>query len=215
MSASWKMTRAHDGDMRAIAPGSRARQTTFAAVPWTTTLQVHGANVVVVDGVLGTMDVDADAIVTAAHHVPIAMLGADCALIAFSSDEGVIGVAHAGWKGLVAGVIQETADALHALGAKEITAACSAMIHPECYEFSPNDLDEVATHLGAAVRGVTAQGRPALDLPAAVRDALGRAGVASVTSLGGCTACEGDWFSWRARHEEERHALVCWSSADA
>lgn len=161
------------------------------------------------------MAVDADALVTRMHDVPIAMLGADCALVAFTSTEGPMGIAHAGWKGLEAGVIEATVDALRSLGAREISAYCSAMIHPECYEFAPEDLDRVAARLGDGVRGKTSSGKPALDLPRGVSEALGRARVSEVTVLGGCTACEGEWFSWRARRDEARHALVCWKSADA
>lgn len=209
------MTRAADGDMRAGTTAVALRRASVSPTPWTTTRQVHGANVVMIDSPEGAMAIDADAIVTSAPNVPIAMLGADCALIAFTSAEGPIAIAHSGWKGLVAGVIETTVAALRALGAIEIAAFCSPMIHPECYEFSPADLDAVAAQLGERIKSVTSTGRPALDLPWGVSDALTRSGVADVTLLGGCTACEGDWFSWRARRDEARHALVCVRNDDA
>ena len=209
------MTRAADGDMRAGSVGLALRRARRAPTPWTTARQVHGSTVVVVDAPEGALAAEADALVTTAHGVPIAMLGADCALVAFTSKEGPIGIAHSGWKGLVDGVIDATVAALRALGASEISAHCSAMIHPECYEFSPDDLDLVAAKLGDGVRGLTKAGRPALDLPAGIFGALERVGVMDVRVLGGCTACEADWYSWRARRDEARHALVCWSSTDA
>ena len=209
------MTRAADGDMRAGTTAVALRRARVGPTPWTTTRQVHGANVVTIDAPEGAMAIDADAIVTTARNVPIAMLGADCALIAFTSAEGPIGIAHSGWKGLVAGVIETTVTALRSLGAVEIAAYSSPMIHPECYEFSPGDLDAVVARLGDGIRAMTSTGRPALDLPRGVAEALSRSGVSNVTVLGGCTACEGDWFSWRARRDEARHALVCWKSADA
>jgi YfiH family protein len=197
--------------MRSDAVGAPERRRHIYDRPWTTTRQVHGARVVVIDSPQGALTLEADAIVTPAANVPIAMLGADCALIAFSSPEGVVAVVHAGWKGLVHGVIEATVAELRVLGATEITAACSPMIHPECYEFSPADLDAVVATLGEGVRGHTSAGRPALDLPAGVTQALHRAGVTQAKSLGGCTACEGDWFSFRARKDQGRHALLCWS----
>jgi YfiH family protein len=207
------MSVARDGDVRSNAPGATATQVRLAGMEWTTVRQVHGANVIEIDAAIGASDLAADGIVTAAADTPIAMLGADCALIALASAEGPIGIAHAGWKGLIEGVIEATVQALRGLGATEIRAACSPMIHPECYEFSPSDLDEVAARLGEHVHSTTSAGKPALDLPAGVAEALRRADVEVVVSLGGCTACEGDWFSWRARREDARHGLVCWRPA--
>ena len=147
----------------------------------------------------------------------LCILTADCAPIAFSSAEGVRGVAHAGWKGLAEGVIAATVDAMRAHGATAIEAALGPCIHPSCYEFSPSDLDEVASRLGDHVRATTADGRPALDLPGAVRHELVRAGVALVDDVDRCTACDVDdtgaprWFSHRARSDEARQALVQWT----
>jgi YfiH family protein len=215
MRARWLMTRARDGDMRSGAAGVGERRARVLDLSWTTTRQVHGAAVATIDTIEGVMDLDADAIVTRSSDVPVAMLAADCALIAFSSPEGPLGVAHAGWRGLVEGVIDATVAALRDLGANEISAACSPMIHPECYEFSKDDLDSVAARLGSGIVSLTSSGMPALDLPAGIDAALRRAGVLDISRLGGCTACEGEWFSWRARREEERHALVCWRPEDA
>ena len=110
------------------------------------------------------------------------MLGADCALIAFASPEGVVGIAHAGGRVSARRHRGDGRRALRVLGATEITAACSPMIHPECYEFSSADLDAVVATLGEGVRGHTSAGRPALDLPAGVTQALHRAGVTQAKS---------------------------------
>jgi copper oxidase (laccase) domain-containing protein len=209
--ARWVMSNASDGDVRPARAGALLIQQRLAGVPWSSSRQVHGSNVIEIGRVHGAMDVEADGIVTSAAHTPIAMFGADCALIAFASREGPIGIAHAGWKGLTEGVIGATVSALRSLGAMEIHAATSAMIHPECYEFSPDDLDAATAAFGEQLRATTADGRPAFDLPSGVGEALRRAGVETVTSLGGCTACEGDWFSFRARRDEARHGLVCWT----
>jgi polyphenol oxidase len=208
--ARWVMSSATDGDVRPGVIGALEVQTHLAGAPWNSSRQVHGATVIEFAGALGATDLEADGIVTATADTPIAMFGADCALVAFASREGPVGIAHAGWKGLAGKVIEATVDALRSLGAKEIHAATSAMIHPECYEFSPGDLDAAAAAFGEQVRATTTNGRPAFDLPGGVAEALSRAGVEVVTSLGGCTACEGDWYSWRARRDVARHGLVCW-----
>jgi copper oxidase (laccase) domain-containing protein len=96
------------------------------------------------------------------------------------------------------------------LGATDVVAALGPCIHAECYEFSTADLDEVAALLGNEVRGVTTGGQPALDVPAAVRVALERAGARLVHDADVCTACSTGHYSHRARAELERQAVVVW-----
>jgi copper oxidase (laccase) domain-containing protein len=160
---------------------------------------------------------EADAAVTTHPDAVLCILTADCAPVAFTSPEGVRGVAHAGWKGLAEGVIGATVASMRARGATVVEAALGPCIEPSCYEFSPADLDEVARRLGDHVRSTTADGRPALDLPGAVRAAIAEAGAVLVEDAASCTACTVDddgrprWFSHRARRDEERQALVQWT----
>ena len=169
---------------------------------WAVVHQVHGNGVVVATapGHLG----DADAIVTATPGVPIAVRVADCAPIALLAD-GVVGVVHAGWRGLAAGVIPATLDAMRALGAGDVRAVLGPCIRAECYEFGAADLDAVAAALGDGVRSTTSWGTPALDLVAGIRTQL-----PGVVDVGVCTACSGTHFSHRARGEAERQAVVAW-----
>ena len=78
-----------------------------------------------------------------------------------------------------------------------ITAVLGPCIHPECYEFSPSDLSAVVERLGPEVVGKTSAGRPALDVPRAIRVALAGVGVTDVTDVDVCTACSPDHFSHR------------------
>jgi polyphenol oxidase len=194
-----------------------ARRRALVDGEWTWLRQVHGARVVDVTAPGEHAGAEADAAVTDVPGVVLCILTADCAPIAFTSPEGVRGVAHAGWKGLADGVVRATVEAMRAKGATDIEAALGPCIHPSCYEFSPADLDVVAARLGEHVRGETSDGRPALDLPGAVRHELAAAGVTLVEDAGTCTACDVDgagaprWFSHRARGDEERQALVQWT----
>lgn len=176
---------------------------------WSIPRQVHGANVLVIEQPTGPLAEEADALVSTSGEVALAVLGADCPLVALSSPEGVLAVAHAGWRGLLAGVLEATVATMRALGAGDIEAVLGPCIHVECYEFSPADLLLATDRLGPTVAGRSAGGSPALDLPEAVRVALAAAGVAAPAELGGCTACGGAWYSHRARRERARHALVC------
>ena len=201
----------HGGDrVTSVRPDVAARRRAVVDLPWTWLHQVHGAGVVRVTQPGDGAGTKADAAVTAAEGCALAVLTADCAPVALASAEGVIGVAHAGWRGVAAGVIEATVAEMEALGAREIEAAVGPCIHAECYEFGARELDDIATSLGDTVRATTTAGTPALDLPAAVRVALQRAGVDAVTDVGICTACSPSHFSWRARHETQRQATVVW-----
>lgn len=173
--------------------------------------QVHGSRVVVVDGKEPVQGEEGDALVTTSPHAALAVLTADCAPVALTSPEGVVAAVHAGWAGLVEGVVARAIDTMRALGATGVEAALGPCIHPGCYEFAAADLERVAGTLGPSVRAVTASGAPALDLPAAVRAALNGAGATLVWDAGTCTACQaGTQYSHRARRDMERQAMLVW-----
>ena len=213
LGAEVRFTGRVDGDM--ADPSGRdvlvhLRRRAVIDRPWTWLRQVHGAAVVEVDGPGGATGHAADGAVSAASGVALAILVADCAPVAFASRDGVIGVAHAGWRGLRAGVIEETVAAMRGLGADRVVAALGPCIHPECYQFGEAELDVLVTRLGPQVRGTDRNGAAALDLPAAVRAALARADTALVWDARICTACSDDHWSWRARREQQRQAVVIW-----
>jgi hypothetical protein len=206
-----------DGDLGPVPAGDRAggtalerRRRALVDRPWSWVTQVHGADVVVVRDPDHRGGAQGDALVSDHPGACLAVFTADCAPIALASPEGVVGAVHGGWRGLTAGVVGSAAGAMRALGATRIEAALGPCIHAECYEFSPGDLDLVAAQLGPAVQARTATGRPALDLPEAVRASLRAAGVELVTDEDVCTACSPAHFSYRARGERQRMALVVW-----
>jgi polyphenol oxidase len=122
-----------------------------------------------------------------------------------------VGVAHAGWRGLVAGVVGATAAAMADLGAPPRRALVGPCVRPSCYEFGAEDLDVVAARFGDGVRAVTTDGRPALDVAAGVRAALAEVGVLDVEDDGTCTACDDErYWSYRARGEDGRVATIAW-----
>jgi YfiH family protein len=191
----------------AAVPEARRALAPFA---WTWLRQVHGGGVVVVEEPGACRGVEADAALTRSAGAALAVLTADCAPLALSSEEGVVGVAHAGWRGLVAGVVQKAVASMKVLGASQVFAALGPCIWPHAYAFSPSDLDLVEAELGPAVRATTASGSPALDLPAAVASALEHAGAFLVACSQTCTHCSAEHFSWRARRDQGRQATVVW-----
>jgi YfiH family protein len=198
-----------EGDLGLTADsGVDARRQAVEPGRWAWLHQVHGSEVRQVGEPGAVQGDDGDAMVTATPGVILAVFTADCAPVALASPEGVVGLAHAGWRGIEAGVLDATADAMRRLGATRLEAVLGPCIRPECYEFGEHDLDRLERQLGAPVRARTVGGRPALDLAAAVRAGLDRAGVDLDGDQGGCTACDGRWFSHRARSEGQRQATV-------
>jgi purine-nucleoside/S-methyl-5'-thioadenosine phosphorylase / adenosine deaminase len=207
-----RFTSALDGDLSVRLPLSivGATRDRLLPLPWTFLHQVHGADVVVVEYPGDRAGADADAAVTNCSGAPLAIHTADCTPIALIAREGVVGAAHAGWRGLEAGVVEATVERMRSLGATDVSAVVGPGIRPECYEFGDDDLDRLATAYGPEVRGTTADGQPALDMPAGVAAALAAAGVEHVETSGICTSCDGRFFSHRARQDTGRQALLVW-----
>ncbi len=132
-----------DDEPRAVAENRRRIAATFdlPADALNTVYQVHGKKVVRVDGPWpASGPPQADAMVADRHGIALGILTADCAPVLFADeDAGVIGAAHAGWKGALSGVLQATIEAMEALGAsrKSIAACVGPTIGPLSYEVGP------------------------------------------------------------------------------
>lgn len=189
---------------RTVAPGAMK-------IVWLR--QVHGAHVHNVTGPSSDVSVErppmADAAVTALSGIGLAVLTADCVPIALACDDAV-GVAHAGWKGLMGGVVGEAVAELRRVGSGTVKALIGPCIHPARYEFGSSELDRLAAHLGPRVIALTDRGTPALDLPVAARIVLERSGVAEVDieSVGECTAASARYFSHRRDGATGRQAMI-------
>jgi purine-nucleoside/S-methyl-5'-thioadenosine phosphorylase / adenosine deaminase len=154
--------------------------------------QVHGTRVVVD----GEGIEEADGQVTTKPGVAALVLVADCLPVALAGPEGV-GVVHAGWRGLAAGVLEAGVEAAGA-----VCAAIGPGIGPCCYEVG----DDVRAVFGTTVR--------TLDLKAIARARLEAAGVRDVHDCGLCTSCDpGRFFSHRRdRGVTGRQAGLAWRS---
>ena len=124
------------------------------------------------------------------------LLTADCMPIALAregDERPAVGILHAGWRGLLAGIV---AAGVRAIGARQLVAAIGPSIGPCCYEVG----DEVATPFREAFgEDVARDGR--LDLWTSAERALRAAGVERVERADLCTACHADrFFSHRRDH---------------
>lgn len=107
--------------------------------------QTHSSDVVTVKAPLAAPRPEADAMVTNVPGLVLAILTADCQPVLFADHEaGVIGAAHAGWRGALGGVLEATLEAMEAIGAKrENTAAViGPSISQRAYQVGPEFLDD-------------------------------------------------------------------------
>lgn len=184
---------------------------------WHLMRQVHGSHVGVVDERLarGAELRDVDVMVTTLLDRPLVVLAADCLPIV-AAGRGAVAVAHAGWRGIVAGVSDALVDALLMSGerAEDISVAIGPAIGPCCYEVG-EDVRDAVKALAPSAAARTSKGRVSLDLRAAVRSRLLGRGVTEVCDVvesgdagSGCTACDPRWFSHRRDPRSGRHAGI-------
>jgi YfiH family protein len=174
--------------------------------------QMHGPDVCVVDAPWGRHDRPRlDGMVTRRPGVALGVLAADCGPVLFAdADAGVIGAAHAGWRGALTGVLEATVAAMEGLGARRsrIAAALGPCIHQPSYEVGPDFpapfLDEDPASARFFAPG-DRDGHRQFDLPGYIVARLEALGLAAVESLGVDTyAQEERLFSYRrATHRGE------------
>ncbi|MEM1100808.1 MAG: peptidoglycan editing factor PgeF [Pseudomonadota bacterium] len=163
-----------------------------------TQYQVHSTDVVTVTSTHDAQET-ADAMVTREPGLVLGVLAADCQPLLFSEPKaGVIGAAHAGWKGAMAGVLEATVDAMVALGAvrARIRAAIGPTISQRNYEVGPEFLDrflEEDTENQRFFAGGTGD-RLHFDLPAYGLHRLREAGVGEAAWTRHCTYSDPERF---------------------
>lgn len=164
------------------------------------TSQVHGATVRPVragEPPAEVREVEADALVASDAGVAVSVRTADCLPVLIADPaSGRVAALHAGWRGVVRGVVPAGLAALE-VGPAAI-AAIGPGIGPCCFEVG----DDVAAEIAASAHGaevvLRGSAKPRVDLAAAVRAQLESAGIAAIDALAACTMCSADlFFSFR------------------
>ncbi|AEG44063.1 peptidoglycan editing factor PgeF [Isoptericola variabilis] len=195
------------GDDPARVQENRARLAAWVGAPVAFATQVHR------DGVLELGGADreawaaahppltageADALVTSEERLGLGVLVADCVPVLLADPVArVVGVAHAGRAGLVAGVVHRALDALLARGAhvEDVRAAVGPAVCGRCYEV-PEDLRDAVSSGVPQAWATTDAGTSALDLPAGVLAQLASRGVVA-QRVDRCTRTDADLYSHR------------------
>src|SRR5690606_33044091 len=133
-----------------------------------------------------------DALVTDRTGIALGILVADCAPVLLADPEaGVIGAAHAGWKGAVGGILARTVEAMEALGAgrANIAAAIGPSISPDNYEIGVDMAETILSDFPDAADFILTDGwpKPHFDVGGLVRHQAGQLGLRVVEVVGDCT----------------------------
>jgi YfiH family protein len=206
----------HVGDTSSAVAANRQRMVTQLALPaeprWLT--QVHGTRVV--DAADGPETVEADAVVAGAPGLVCAVLTADCLPVLLCDRNGhEVAAAHAGWRGLAAGVLEQTVARMQAPG-EELLAWLGPAISAPAYVVGEEvraafvERDALAA---AAFRPATDGGWHA-DLYTLARRRLGSCGVTAVYGGNFCTCSDRErFFSYRRDGTTGRMASLVWLEA--
>jgi len=203
-------------DAPANVSENRARMAAMLGVRpdrFLTAYQVHSRDVVTIERPWTAQERPrADAIVTRTPGLAIGVTTADCGPVLLADQQaGVIGAAHAGWRGAATGILEATIAAMERCGADRarMVAALGPMIRQPNYEVGPELVARFTAEDGTNARFFQPSPRPdhaLFDLPGYIAARLARAGVARVEDLGHCTY--GDparFFSYRrSTHHQER-----------
>jgi YfiH family protein len=181
--------------------------------------QVHGAQIARVGRAQrGQIIPDCDGLVTDEPEVVLLLRFADCVpLIVYDPVRHAVGVAHAGWRGTVAGIaralVRAMADAFGSR-ASDLIAGVGPAIGPCCYQVGPEVVAQARAAFGATdgLFPQQADGSYHFDLWRANQQQLAAAGVGTIEVAGICTACRVDeFYSHRAERGRTGHhgALAC------
>ncbi|MDX6286776.1 MAG: purine-nucleoside/S-methyl-5-thioadenosine phosphorylase / adenosine deaminase [Frankiales bacterium] len=187
----------HVGDDPAAVAANRRDLQRDVEAPIVWMDQVHGDRVAVVTEPRGAAVAATDALVTSSPGLVLAVLVADCVPVMLVDETAeVVGVAHAGRRGLVAGIVPRTLDVMATLGSNpaNVHVRLGPAICGRCYEVAAELRDEVE----AAVPGsasTTGSGMPGIDIKAGLRTQL--LGVGDIHDDVVCTVESTEHYSYR------------------
>jgi len=204
------------GDAPDVVARNRERLRASLPAPPCWLQQVHGTHIVDAAQPAAGGEPQADAALSAQPGVICAVLVADCLPVLLADRSGsVVAAAHAGWRGLAAGILQATVAAMRqrapAIG--DIDAFLGPAIGPSAFEVGPEVLSALRAMLPRAQTAFTAiaHGKFLADLNALARQALAQVGVHSVYGGHWCTAGDPErFYSFRRDRVTGRHAAVIW-----
>lgn len=216
----------HVGDAAEAVARNRAYLNQFLPQPVIFLSQIHST--IVRDAAelrSSKVSTEADACVADVAQAVCAVLTADCLPVLFASDDGtVVAAAHAGWRGLAQGVLENTVSAMREKGAQRVIAWLGPAIGPEKFEVGDDVLQAFLTRAAiyddasvldeAELRAcfcALAHGKMLADIAGIARLVLRSIGVADVAGGQYCTVSDAQrFYSYRRDHHTGRMASLIW-----
>ena len=201
----------HVGDDAEHVASNRALVQDAVPVPLAYLNQTHSVDVVDATAALAQLR-DADASVDATGTVACAVMTADCLPVLLCDEAAtVVGAAHAGWRGLVGGVIEATISRMNASG--RLLAYLGPAIGPDAFEVGAEVRAAFVAHSARAASAFTdiGDGKYLADIYALARQRLQDAGVTAVYGGEYCTVLQReDFFSYRRDGQTGRMVSAIW-----
>jgi polyphenol oxidase len=177
--------------------------------------QVHGADTLAVrpntPAHATPHDTKADALITDDPSRVLVIRVADCAPVLFASSDGkIVAAAHAGWRGIIAGIIPNTIRAMQDLGAANIAAAIGPCISVDHFEIGPEVAAEFERVFGRGTRTIRPRenARSTADLKLAIQLQLQQAGITPIDTLPHCTFRDHELFFSHRRDQGKTGRMI-------
>ena len=209
----------HVGDDLARVEAHRQRLATAIGARPVWLNQVHGTTVCRIDACMADSRPEADALMTQRRGLACAIMTADCLPMLMADRQGrVVGAAHAGWRGLAAGVLQSLVAAMTRVPGvtpSDLSVWLGPAIGPKAFEVGQDVVDAfVYLNQGHRARFEAhpeSQGKYLADLPGLASDMLRRAGIDDITASGLCTVSLPErFYSYRRNPVTGRMASLIW-----
>jgi polyphenol oxidase len=203
----------HVGDDLADVEQNRELISDTLDIPLVFINATHSANVVQVLSEVPKVHENTDALVTRETGLGIVVMSADCAPIILADPIAhVVGVVHAGWQGMLAGVVNSAVEAMLELGAEtqNMTATIGPSVCAKNFEVTQERFDKVLNLIPSAAIKLN-NGNLAVDITKGIKKQLASFQIKTL-DLGICTFENSDVFSYRRDKETGRNATVAWIS---
>ena len=211
----------HVGDDPLAVLANRQRLQTIVPSQPVWLEQVHGTHVVTLNGADDPLAPTGDAVMTTTPGVVCAIMTADCLPVLMADQQGrIVGAAHAGWRGLAAGVLDSLVAGMCRLAQEtpvNLTAWLGPAIGPTAFEVGREVRDAFLTqspdHAVCFSPRADHPGKWLADLPQLATQKLNRLGVTAVTDSNCCTYRASEYYSYRREKITGRMASMIWIDA--
>lgn len=194
-------------------PVVEANRQKFFSGKWIGLEQVHKTDLVWINRESTSKSFKADGLITKLSEVALSITTADCAPLALIEENGIFSMLHLGWRSLKNGLLENTVAQMRKKSDASIKAVLGPCVHPCCYEFGEDLLEDFFLKYGKDCKGKSKRGVSSLDIPAALNAALDNLGISLEKSDSSCTSCDDRYWSYRREKIPKRQVMFAWKTS--